>query len=97
MAEKTFKIGEYCAGGIITARTTRNTVTIIQKEWDYSTGSRKSSDQSNAKELDRISLPADGSDTSRQLSDWLNNITTSYYSEQVLNWVKSKVKLKGYW
>ncbi len=97
MAKRTFKIGESCAGGIITAQTTEKSVTIIQKEWDYAKGSNRSSDQSGAEELDRITLPVDGSDTSRRLSDWLNNITTSYYSETVLDWVKTKVELKGFW
>ena len=95
MANKTFKIGESCAGGIITAHTTAKTVRLVQREWDYSKGSRRSSNQSGADELDRITLPVDGSDTSRRLSDWLNNITTSYYSETVLDWVKTKVDLKA--
>lgn len=41
MATKTFKIGEYCKGGIITVETKGSTVHIIAKEWDYSQGTRK--------------------------------------------------------
>ena len=50
MATKTFKIGEYCKGGIITVEIKGKVISVIGKEWDYSKGSRKSSNQSNAKE-----------------------------------------------
>ena len=93
MATRTWKIGEYCAGGIITAQTTAKSVTLIQKEWDYSKGSRRSSDQSGARELDRITVPVDSNNSPRALSDWLHNITTSYYADQVMQWVRTKVDL----
>jgi hypothetical protein len=53
MATKTFKIGEYAKGGIITVEITGKVIVVIGKEWDFSTGSRRSSDQSNAKEFTR--------------------------------------------
>ncbi len=45
MATKTFKIGEYCKGGIITVETKGSIVHIIAKEWDMSQGTRKNSNQ----------------------------------------------------
>lgn len=93
MATRTWKIGEYCAGGIITAQTSKKSITLIQKEWDYSKGSNRGSDQSGAKELDRITVNVDDRQANRTLDNWLNNITTSYYSDQVLEWVREKVPL----
>jgi hypothetical protein len=37
-ASKTFKIGEYAKGGVITAEVQGKVVTIIGKEWDTSQG-----------------------------------------------------------
>ena len=93
MATRTWKIGECCAGGIITAQTTAKTVTLIQKKWDYSKGTLRSSDQSGAKELDHITVQVELSSAARTLSDWLNSITTSYHSDQVMKWVNSKVDI----
>lgn len=91
-ATKTFKIGEYARGGVITAEVNGNTVTIIAKEWDFTKGSRRSSDQKNAKEMYRITGDASLRSTERGLLDWLCDETTSYYADQILDWVKTKVK-----
>jgi len=95
MATKTFKIGEYAKGGVITAEATKGTVTIIQKEWDYSKGSSKSSDQSNAKELDRVTVSTDMNGSEWKLDLFLSNITSSYYTGQILDWVKTKTTFTG--
>ena len=92
-ATKTFKIGEYSKGGVITAEVNNNEVTIISKEWDFSTGSRKSSDKSNAKEWNRIKVMANESNAYRKLSDYLCDDTTSYYADQIIKWIETKVKL----
>lgn len=94
MATKTFKIGEYSSGGVITVETTKTTVKVISKEWDFSTGSRRSSDQSNAKEWNRIEVSVDDINAERKLLEYLHEDTTSYYADQILNWVKSKVELQ---
>ncbi len=95
-ATKTFKIGEYCAGGIITAQIKGDEVTLINKAWDHSAGDRRSSDQSNAEELSRITVNVEDSNAERRLDNFLNLLTTCYYAEEVLKWVKSKVKLSAY-
>ena len=96
MATKTFKIGEYAKNGVITAITSPNKVTIISKEWDFSAGSNKSSDQSKAKEAHRIEVSIDPEDNhgnaERELLDYLCEETTSYYADEILKWVKTKVK-----
>jgi hypothetical protein len=93
MATKTFKIGEYSKGGIITVETSNNKVTIISKEWDYSKGSTRGSDQSNAKEWNRIEVLASSSNAYRELSNYLIEDTTSYYADEILKWIETKVKL----
>jgi hypothetical protein len=95
MATKTFKIGEYCKGGVITVETTAKKVTIIAKEWDFSAGSKKSSDQSNAKEWNRLEVSTSSSDAERQLDWFLCDLTTSYWAGEIMDWIKTKVKFKS--
>ena len=93
MATKTFKIGEYCKGGVITVETKAKTVTVIGKDWDVSKGTMKSSDQSNAKEFTRLTFNIDKSGVENDLDMFLGELTTSYHSGEIIKWIKSKVKL----
>lgn len=86
MATKTWKIGEYSRGGIITAETTAKTATVILKEWDYC------SDQSGSKEFNRLTVNLESRSAERELDDFLCGDTTSYYAGQILEWIKTKVK-----
>lgn len=97
MATKTFKIGEYCKGGVITIETTKTQVKVIAKEWDFSKGSNKGSDQSQAKEWNRLEVSLTDSGAERKVDDFLNDLTTSYYSGVVLDWIKTKVTFKQSW
>jgi hypothetical protein len=104
MASKTFKIGEYCIGGIITVDITKNKVTVINKDWDMSAGSRRSSNQSNAKELSRIEVVVPQGDDvfnndkqKYQIDDYLNGLTTSYYADQVMKFIKTKINFTTIW
>jgi hypothetical protein len=99
MATKTFKLGEVCKGGVITAVTTPKTVTIIAKEWDYSQGSNKSSNQSNAKEFNRLEVIIGTTNAFMRLDAFISDLTTSYHTEQVLDWVKknSEINTNRYW
>jgi len=100
MAKKTFKIGEYCKGGILSVETTSKTATVIAKDWDFSQGSNRGSNQSNAKEFDRETVQLDDTDARRKLSNFLEDLTTHYYAEKVLEWFESKVTFKpgaGFW
>jgi hypothetical protein len=94
MAKKTFKIGEYCAGGVISVEITGKKVAVIQRNWDFSKGAKRGSSQANAPELDRITVNADESGSFRAVDDFLHNITTSYYAGQVLDYIESNVRLK---
>jgi len=97
-ATKTWKIGEYAKGGVISVEIESNfrngnVVTIIGKEWDYSQGHKKSSNQSNAKEFTRISISASyDSDYERKMFFFLTDLTTAYYADNIIQWIKSKIK-----
>ena len=93
MASKTFKIGERARGGIITAETGKNTVTLIAKLWDTSTGYSKSSSQVNAKEMHRVTVDVTDSQAEWKLFNWASEESTSYHADEILKWVKSKVTL----
>lgn len=92
-ANETFKIGEYAKGGIITVEINGNKIDVIGKEWDFSAGSNKSSDQSNAKEFFRQKFNAEDNDVRRELADCLCDLTTSYYADEITKWIETKVKL----
>jgi len=94
MATKTFKIGECCKGGIITAEVKGKTIHVIAKDWDHSAGTKRGSDQSNAKEFDRETNQADGDDAYRNIMNFLEDLTTHYYASQVMEWIESKVEVK---
>jgi len=73
---KTWKIGEYCAGGIIRAKSWGQLVKL--EIMDY---------HSN----DVLSSSAFGVIHERQILEFLNTFTTSYYADKVLGWIKKKV------
>jgi hypothetical protein len=91
---KTFNIGEYAQGGVITAEVEGKKITIIGREWDFSKGSLKSSDQTNSPEFTRLEVHVvdDNSGTSeRKLIDFLSDLTTSYYTDEIMKWIKTKI------
>jgi hypothetical protein len=93
-ATKTWKIGEYAKGGVITVEITGKVVSIIGKEWDTSTGYKKSSNQSKAKEFTRGTVLANERNAEWKLSEFLCDLTTSYYADEIIKWIKSKVKVE---
>ena len=95
MATKTWKIGEYCKGGIITVETTKTQVTVIAKDWDFSQGTRRSSNQSNAEEFDRHTVNVTAIGARREIDEFLNDLTSCYYADEVLKWIETKVEFKS--
>lgn len=87
---KTWKIGEYCKGGIITVEVKGDEVNIIGKEWDYSKGTSKGSNQSNAKEFTRLTIDRTEFNAERRIDMFLFDLTTSYYAGQVMEWIKEQ-------
>ena len=93
MATKTWKLGEVCQGGIITVEIKGNNVTIIGKEWDFSKGSNRGSDQSKAKEFCRLEDNVEIYDADRRLVEFLQDLSTSYWADEIMKWIESKTKL----
>jgi hypothetical protein len=94
MATKTFKIGECARGGVITVNVTPKEIDVITKEWDFSAGSNRGSNQSNAEELYRKTFNTASRHTERDLEDYLANESTSYYAGEIVKWVKTKIDFK---
>jgi hypothetical protein len=86
---KTFKIGEYCQGGIITAEVKGDKVIVIGKEWDYSKGSNRGSDQSGAKEFTRLEIDRTEYNAEHRVLDFLCDLTISYYADEVMKFIKT--------
>ena len=93
MASKTWKIGERCKGGIITAIATKEKITIIGKEWDFSAGSTRSSNQSNAKEFTRLEVSTNESNADRKLNEFICDLSTPFHADTIMDWVYTKTKI----
>lgn len=95
MATKTFKIGEYCKGGIITVEITGTKVAVIGKDWNHANGGRRSQ-QKNNKEWTRLEVNTkEGSEGRRKVDFFLNDLTSCYYADTVLDWIETKVKFES--
>jgi hypothetical protein len=92
MAKKTWKLGELSKGGVITVETTKTQVKVIAKEWDTSTGYNKGSDQSKAKEWNRLEVNLSDSKAESKLDWYLFDLTTSYWTGEIMDWIRTKVK-----
>ena len=85
MATKTFKIGEYAMGGIIKVQITGKIIQIFVQDY-YTKETIKTG---------TTSTEDDG--VERKLSDFLNDVTTSYYAGKVMEWIKEKTGMKFMW
>jgi len=82
-ATKEFKIGEYAVGGII--RVEVKGKVIIIKALDY-----------NTKEMLRAgSITTDTQGVESQITEYLEELTSYYYAEKIMDWIKSKVDLNA--
>jgi len=92
--KKTWKIGEYAKGGVISVEINGKVITIIGKEWDSSQGYKKSSNQSNAKEFTRDTFHSSyDSDAERKMFFFLTDLTTAYYADNIIKWIKTKIQI----
>ena len=85
MKNKTFKIGEYCKGGIITVEVKDRIITLIGREWDYSRGQAGAI---NAKEFTRLEVDAREFRTDERINEFLWDLTSSFYADKVMVWIK---------
>ena len=94
MPKKTWKIGERCRGGIITAETTAKKVAIIGKDWDFSKGTKRGSDQSQAKEWTRLEVQVDEDNAERKIRNFIEDLCDYYHADMIVEWIETKVELK---
>jgi hypothetical protein len=76
MRTKRWKIGEECEGGIIRAKSCGELVKLEVR--DYSTD-------------ELLNYAAFGRIHERQIMEFLENSTTHYHADKVLQWIKQKV------
>ncbi len=81
---KFFKIGEYAVGGIIHVSIKGKVIRIAAADWHTS------------KEIMSGTVLSTDGDAVRKLTNFLNELTSSYYADKVLDWIKSKVELKAH-
>ena len=96
-ATKTWKIGEYCRGGIITVEINGKVINVIGKVWDSSKGDNRKSDQSKAKEFTKKTITSDEHDAYWKIDCFLCDLTTSYYADKIMTWIKSKISFEKVW
>ena len=92
MAEKTWKIGESAKGGVITVKTTKTQFVIIGREWDFKAGSGRGSSQAAALPFDKKTFKLDDPQAKQKAFMYLTDLTTSYYADNILKWISSKVE-----
>ena len=95
MINKTWNIGEYCKGGVVTVEINDKQIDVIGKDWDYSVGHNKNSNQSNAKEFNRLTVNSNELNAERKIRMFMCDLCTSYYSDVITDWIKTKIELKS--
>lgn len=78
---KTFKIGESCEGGIIEVVIKGKLIQICNRDWN------------TKKELKTATALTDEWGIESKIMNFLEDLTSYYYAEKVMTWIKSKVKL----
>jgi hypothetical protein len=79
MAKKQFKIGERAIGGIIAVEITGKVIQI------------KALDYFSKKEVSSGSMVATERQAQWKVDNYLNQLTSSYYADKILTWIKTKV------
>ena len=79
-ATKSFKIGECAVGGIIKVDINGKLIQIKALDWTSRT------------EVSSGSAMTDDYQSSRKIENYLNDLTTFYHAEKVMDWIKTKVK-----
>jgi len=85
MATKSFKIGEYAVGGIIRVEITGKVIQI--KALDYNT----------KEEVQSGTTDTTDPSAERKVDNFLNDLTSYYYAEKVMKWIKEHVTFLPSW
>jgi hypothetical protein len=79
---KTFKIGEYAVGGILEVHIKGAIVQAIAKDWN------------TKREITWGIVDIEEPQAEYKLVDFLNEVTSSYYADKVMTYIKSKINFK---
>lgn len=80
-ANKIFKIGEYAIGGKIQVQIVGKLIMIKALDWDSN------------KEIMSGSVMSNDSDCHAKIDSFLNELTSYYYAEQIINWIRTKINI----
>jgi hypothetical protein len=78
MKTKIFRIGEYAVGGIIESTVNKDSITICARDWNTN------------KIISQKTFEVRSYDLFMKIDEYLNELTSSYYAEKVLKWIKSE-------
>jgi hypothetical protein len=81
---KTFNIGEYAIGGRIKLTITSSVIRIQALDWN------------SKKVVMESDFNADQQGCDTQINNYLHELTSSYWADQVMQWIESKIELKKY-
>ena len=87
MATKTFNIGEYAIGGRIKVDISNNAIAIKALDWNTKSIVMESG-------FDKINDWQGSYYSGRQIDNFLNDLTSSYYADKIMDWIKSNVEVK---
>lgn len=82
MATKQFKIGERAVGGIIKVDVTGKIIQIKCLDWF------------SKNEIRSGTATTDDPDAYRKVDVFLNEVTSSYHADKIMEWLKSKASFK---
>lgn len=79
---KTFNIGEYAIGGRIKLTITSSVIRIQALDWN------------SKKVVMESEFNADQSGCDTEIDNYLHELTSSYWADQVMQWINTKIELK---
>jgi hypothetical protein len=79
---KTFNIGEYAIGGRIKLTITSSVIRIQALDWN------------SKKVVMESEFNADQPGCDTEIDNYLHELTSSYWADQVMQWINTKIELK---
>lgn len=93
MKSKTFNIGEYAVGGVISVEIDGKAIRVISRTANYKVPNFKESDQSKQPARDLRNFEAGVMNEKWRIDEYLNSLTSSYYAGQILEYINENCNL----
>jgi hypothetical protein len=90
---KTWNIGERCMGGVITVNVYGKIIHVVNRQWDFTKGTKHSSDQRKSPILQTGTTESTDPDAHRKLYNYISYLANDYWAEQIITWINKKVTL----